>query len=167
MQLYAFDVGQCDPKKCTARKLARFGLITPLNMLRKIPYNTIMLAPIAEKALSPADCASATSLTAFDCSWKRIADFEDNLIHMKRKKRALPYLVAVNPVNYGKPFILSSAEALAAALVILGEAEHAQLLLGKFKWGDTFLRLNEEMLLAYSGARDSTEVVELQKEFME
>jgi len=88
-------------------------------------------------------------------------------MRLKRKKRALPFLIAANPVNYGKPFILSSAEAFAAALLILGEQEQAQSLLEKFNWGAEFLRLNEEMLLAYSTAKDSTEVVAMQKGFME
>jgi pre-rRNA-processing protein TSR3 len=167
MRLYAYDVGQCDPKKCTARKLTRLGLITSVNVLRKIPYKTIVLVPIAEKALSPADCPYTNSITVFDCSWKQIAPFEDLLRRMKRKKRALPYLIAANPVNYGKPFILSSAEAFAAALIILGEHEQAQSILDKFNWGDAFLRLNEEMLLAYSTATESTEVVALQKGFMD
>jgi pre-rRNA-processing protein TSR3 len=167
MQLYAYDAGQCDPKKCTAKRLTRAGLITSVNVLRKIPYNTILLVPIADKALSPPDKKSTTSITVFDCSWAKIATFEDTLMRMKRKKRALPYLIAANPVNYGKPFILSSAEAFAAALFILGEHEQSQSILGKFKWGNEFLRLNEAMLLAYSKAKDSSEVVKMQKRFMD
>jgi pre-rRNA-processing protein TSR3 len=167
MRLYAYDAGQCDPKKCTARKLTRLGLITSVTVLRKIPYNTIMLVPIAEKALSPADRPYTTSITVFDCSWKQIAPFEDLLRHTKRKKRALPYLIAANPVNYGKPFILSSAEAFAAALIILGEREQAYSILHNFNWGDAFLQVNEELLRAYSTAADSTEVVALQKAFMD
>ncbi len=167
MRLYAYDAGQCDPKKCTAKKLAQSGLVISVNVLRKIPYNTIVLVPIAEQALSPADRAITSSVTVFDCSWKHFEPFEDVLRRMKRKKRALPYLIAANPVNYGKPFILSSAEALAAALVILGENEHAQSLLEHFNWGDEFMRLNEDKLLMYSAAKDSTEVVDLQKKFME
>jgi len=167
MHLYAYDAGQCDPKKCTAKKLARFGLITSVNVMRKIPYKTIVLVPIADKALSPADREFTNSVTVFDCSWKKIAPFEDALIRMKRKKRALPYLIAANPVNYGKPFILSSAEAFAAALFILGEKEQAHSILAKFNWGDEFMRLNAGMLPAYSKAKDSTEVVEMQKRFME
>lgn len=167
MRLYAYDAGQCDPKKCTARKLARFGLITVVNALRKIPYTTILLVPIAEQALSPADKARASSLTVFDCSWKQFDPFEERLRRVKRKKRALPFLFAANPTNYGRPFILSSVEALAAALVILDEREHAAELLAKFKWGMEFLRLNEDLLLAYAAAQDSSDVVELQAQFME
>lgn len=164
MQLYAYDAGQCDPKKCTAKKLARAGLIKSVKTLRKIPYSTILLAPIAEKALSPAD--SANSITVFDCSWNKLATFEGILRNMRAKKRALAYLIAANPVNYGKPFFLCSAEAFAAALFILGEQEQSQYILCKFKWGDEFLKLNEEMLLAYSEAKDSSEVVKMQKRFM-
>jgi len=167
MHLYAYDAGQCDPKKCTAKKLARLGLITRITVIRRIPFKTIVLVPIAEKALAPPDRAFTNSITVFDCSWKEIASFEDVLMRMKRKKRALPYLIAVNPVNYGKPFILSSVEAFAAALFILGEKQHAEALLQKFKWGVEFLRVNEEMLLAYSEAKDSRKVIELQNRFME
>jgi len=166
MQLYAYDAGQCDPKKCTAKKLARAGLITSVNMTRKIPYNTILLVPIAEKALSPADRKSTNGITVFDCSWDKIDTFEDTLRKLKRKKRALPYLIASNPTNYGKPFVLSSAEALAAALFIFGEHEQSQYILSKFKWGNEFLRLNEERLFSYSNAKDSKEVVVIQKRFM-
>ncbi|MHC1610951.1 MAG: DUF367 family protein [Candidatus Methanospirareceae archaeon] len=166
MDLYAYDAGQCVPKKCTARRLARFGLITPVNSFRKIPYKTIVLVPVADKALSPADRGFTNSITVFDCSWKKIAHFEDALMRMKRKKRALPYLIAANPVNYGKPFILSSAEAFAAALFILGEEEQAHAILARFNWGDEFMRLNAGMLHAYSAAKDSTEVVEMQKRFL-
>ncbi|MCW3140903.1 MAG: DUF367 family protein [Methanophagales archaeon] len=166
MQLYAYDAGQCDPKKCTARKLARVGVIKSVNVMRKIPYKTILLVPFAEKALSPADIKSTSSITVFDCSWDEIAAFKEALRKLKRIKRALPYLIAANPTNYGKPFILCSAEALAAALFIVGEKEQSQYILSKFKWGDEFLRLNEDRLLAYSEAGDSSEVVEMQKVFM-
>lgn len=166
MQLYAYDAGQCDPKKCTARKLARAGLIKSVKVMGKIPHKTILLVPIAEKALSPADRKFRSSITVFDCSWDKITAFEEALRTLKRIKRALPYLIAANPTNYGKPFILCSAEALAAALFIIGEKEQSQNILSKFKWGDEFLRLNEDRLLAYSEAEDSREVVEMQKLFM-
>jgi pre-rRNA-processing protein TSR3 len=35
-----------------------------------------------------------------------------------------------------------------------------------YKWGHTFLELNREMLETYAGAKDSTEVVEIQKQFI-
>lgn len=166
MHLYAYDAGQCDPKKCTARKLARAGLITTITELRRIPYRTILLVPMAVQALSPADRARATSLTVFDCSWNQIGPFEARLRRLHREKRALPYLVAANPVNYGKPCILSSVEAFAAALVILGEEAQAQALLQPFTWGTTFLQLNAARLLAYAEAKSSGEVVARQQEFM-
>jgi len=75
-------------------------------------------------------------------------------------------LVATNPTYYGRPTTLSTAEALAAALIILGDKTRAEEILNKFKWGPTFLELNHEPLEAYARAKDSTEIVILQRQFM-
>ncbi|MGE4395651.1 MAG: DUF367 domain-containing protein, partial [Methanobacteriales archaeon] len=80
--------------------------------------------------------------------------------------RALPYLVAANPTNYGKPFILSTAEALAATFYIIGLKDIAVNIMSSFKWGLHFLDLNRELLEAYSKAKNSREVVKIQEEFM-
>jgi pre-rRNA-processing protein TSR3 len=69
-------------------------------------------------------------------------------------------------VNFGKPFKLSTVEAFAAALYILGEMGQAALILNKFKWGHSFLELNAEPLERYSKAKDSTEVVKIQEDYL-
>jgi pre-rRNA-processing protein TSR3 len=75
--------------------------------------------------------------------------------------------VAANPVNFGKPTKLSTVEALAAALYIVGHREQAVQLLSKFKWGPEFIRLNQTRLDEYAKAKDSTDVVAVQRKFME
>ena len=75
-------------------------------------------------------------------------------------------MLAANPVNWGKPFKLSTVEALAAGLIILGERSQAELILSKFSWGHVFLELNREPLAEYALARDSAEVVRIQNEYM-
>lgn len=86
---------------------------------------------------------------------------------MHGEHRALPYLVAANPVNFGRPMQLTTVEAIAAALVIFGEKKRAEDVLSKFNWGHTFLELNEEPLRRYAACADSTEVVEIQREYLE
>jgi len=81
-------------------------------------------------------------------------------------ERALPFLVAANPVNYGKPFKLSTVEALAAGLIILGERSQAELILSKFNWGHVFLKLNHEPLQEYAAAKNSAEVVRIQNAYL-
>ena len=61
-------------------------------------------------------------------------------------------LLAGNPTNYSIRGRLSTAEALAAALVITGFEKEAQQLLSVFNWGNTFLTLNKEPLETYSRA---------------
>lgn len=162
MELHVRYEGDDDPKKCTARKLERFDLVTLHTDVRTVPHG-IVLNPHAERALSPEDRARTDRLVALDCSWESVerATFEMPGIH-----RALPFLVAANPVNFGRPFALTTVEAFAAGLVILGEREAAEQLLSKFRWGHTFLELNEEPLERYSACENSTEVVAVQNEYL-
>jgi pre-rRNA-processing protein TSR3 len=168
IRLYAYHAGQCDPKKCTSRKLQRLGLLTFVPRSSSLPGGTLLLTPDAGRALSRADAPRARQhgLSVLDLSWKvteKIGRFPP--VH-KAVGRALPYLLAANPVNYGKPFILSSAEALAAALILLGEDGHAREVLSKFAWGNQFLLLNREPLDAYREAEDSAAIVSAQAEFI-
>ncbi len=163
ISIHAYYEGDDDPDKCTARRLERFDRAILHRTMSGVPYG-VVLNPHAERALSPADVADGLgTLVALDCSWESAeeASFSMNGVH-----RALPFLVAANPVNYGKPFQLTTAEALAAALVIVGEREHAELLLEPFRWGETFLTLNEEPLRRYSECKDSSEVVAVQEEYL-
>lgn len=156
--LYAYRDNSCDPKKCTVKRLERSGLVKVLSKISHIPRTTLLLDPTAEQALSPAD-RPVRSITALDCSWDVL---DTGAVSSWRKRRALPFLVAANPVNFGRPWRLTSVEAFAAALVILGEAAQAALILESQGWGPRFLELNEEPLSLYAVARDSTEVVSIQ-----
>lgn len=164
VRLVAFDEGRCDPKKCTAKHLARQGLLRVVPRLSALPKGAVLLHPHAETAFSPSDKAAVVrrGLCVLDTSWKT-----GTFSHVPGvRERGLPYLVAANPINYGKPTVLSTVEALAAALVILGHPDQAEGLLSRFRWGPTFLTLNAEPLARYREARSSAEVVRAQEEFI-
>ena len=178
MELHVRYEGDDDPEKCTARKLARFGLVSLHRSTRDTPPG-IVLDPHAERALSPADAspdagsdpdgrtwgpAVRERLVALDCSWETA---EAEAFRLRGPHRALPFLVAGNPVSHGTPFRLNTAEAFAGALVVLGHREQAETVLSKFRWGHTFLELNEEPLRRYAGAADSAEVVAIQGEYLD
>lgn len=158
----AYRDNSCDPKKCTMKKLERFGLLKVVSSINRIQKSTLLLDPRAD-VLSPADKVWAKSVTALDCSWE-VLDETD--FSAWKGRRALPFLVAANPVNFGKPFTLTSVEAIAATLVILGEYAQAELILSKFNWGLNFLKLNEEPLKEYSEAKNSEEVLKIQSEYI-
>ena len=166
VKIVVYHAAQDDPKKCTTLKLKRFGLARVVQRVRWLPHGAVVLNPFSAKAFSPADrlIIMTKGLAAVDCSWIHASEVFE--INTHGASRALPYLVAANPVNYGTPTKLSTVEALAAALYIAGFIEEAERLLSKFKWGPEFIRLNQKYLDAYARARDSTEVVELQKKFM-
>lgn len=166
IRIVVYHAEQDDPKKCSTLKLKRFGLVRVVRHVKALPHGAVILNPFSEKAFSPADRSMITEhgLAAIDCSWIH-ADQVFELI--RHESRALPYLLAANPVNYGAPTKLSTVEALAAALCIAGFTNEAQTLLSKFKWGPEFLRLNQRFLDAYAKTKDSAEIVRLQREFME
>ncbi len=165
ISLHLYHAKQCDPKKCSGKKLARFNLATMHENPRMLPAEGILLDPFAEQALSPADDAGR-GLVVLDCSWEEVERVFPVLQKRRLRHRALPFLLAANAVNFGKPFKLSTVEAFAAALYILGEKEQAALILNKFKWGPIFLELNLEPLERYSKAKDSTEVVRIQGDYL-
>ncbi|MHB8584282.1 MAG: DUF367 family protein [Thermoplasmatota archaeon] len=167
VRVVVVHLAEDDPKKNTALKLGRFGLATILHRPEQAGSGGILLDPFAERALSRRDAASASErgLVALDCSWRTA---EEAFAKARRRlvPRALPFLLAANPVNYGKPFMLSTAEAVAASLWILGEPVHAKELLSKFSWADQFWALNAEPLAAYAEAEDSAAVVAAQRLFV-
>ena len=162
MDLHVRYVGDDDPEKCTARRLERFDLVSLHRTDRATPRG-LVLDPHAARALSPADRDAADRLVAIDCSW---TSAEPGRFDLGGPRRALPFLVAANPVNYGRPFRLTTVEALAGALVVLGERERAERLLEPFRWGATFLELNDEPLRRYAACADSTAVVAVQADYL-
>ena len=166
VRIVVYNARQCDPKKCTALKLKRFGLARQVVQQRFLPKRAVVLNPFSETAFSPADRERVEQfgLVGLDCSWEHAEKVL--LKHVRGTSRCLPILVAGNPVNFGKPTKLTTVEALAAALYIAGFRDQAKELLSIFKWGGTFLEINRERLETYANAKNSTEVVSFQKGFM-
>ena len=162
MNVLVIDYGQDDPGKCTARKMVRLGLATEVSRKFHAASSLLVLNPFSEIVLSPGD-SSSKGILDIDCSW----NFAREIFFKKLggKHRRLPALLAGNPTNYSKVGMLSSLEAVAASLYILGEKEDARRYLSLYKWGPTFLSLNADPLEEYSKAGSEDEVRDLEREF--
>lgn len=165
-RLIIYHAAQCDPKKCTGLRLGRMKRAMIVKDLRRIPRGAVVLNPVSETAFSPADdeYVYRSGLVALDCSWKQA----EAVFNRSRgnNQRSLPYLIAANPINTYKPIKLSTAEAIAAALYILGDIDAAEDTLSVFKWGPSFITLNREWLDSYASCSNSSEIVETQTEIM-
>lgn len=179
VKLLVYYIRQDDPKKCTAVHLNKMGKVEMISKAGNLPKNAVLLNPFSLKALSIEDLPAIQTkgLIGLDCSWvsaKKVFGIEDgDEVRLKSKgswrfiDRILPYLLAANSVNYGKPCQLSTAEALAAGLYIIGYKKDARSLLNGFKWGESFFALNFELLEAYADAKSSLEVVQIQNDYLD
>jgi pre-rRNA-processing protein TSR3 len=170
--VHAIWLAQDDPKKNTAVRLSRRGDLRLHERFNQLPRRGIILEPLCGKVLGPEDHSilleEGGSLVGLDCSWAQIEDSVSQVMkRTKLKARMLPLLLAANPVNWGKPGKMTTAEALAASLYLIGRQEQARKLLGAFRWGEQFFILNKEPLDAYSAANSSEELVNLQFEFFD
>ncbi len=164
--LAMWDFEHCDAKRCSGRKLLRQGDLYLLALQER--FRGVALSPMGTEPVSPADgeLMRTAGLAVVDCSWARLEE-----VPFKRLKaeapRLVPYLVAANSVNYGRPWRLNCAEALAAALYIGGLKDEARLVLRSFSWGDEFFRINEELLDGYAECTSSAEVSAFQQQKLE
>ncbi|CAB3363643.1 Hypothetical predicted protein [Cloeon dipterum] len=161
-----WDLEQCDPRKCSGRKLARHGMMKTLKLGQRFPG--LVLTPAGDRCVSmeDRDVLMDKGIAVVDCSWARLEEVP--LSRMRTPyPRLLPYLVAANPINYGRPCQLSCVEALAATFYILGERDTANYYLSKFSWGHSFIKLNEDLLNIYAACKDGAEVIQAQNNYLE
>ncbi|KAI5150516.1 pre-rRNA-processing protein TSR3 [Enteropsectra breve] len=166
MRKIIYEFGECDPKRCSGHRMVKYKKVESLPLKRH--FNGIILSPNGTQAISPADKEHIErfGIGLIDCSWNKVDSFDFSKLP-KRYNRLLPWLVAANTINYGKPWKLNCVEALSAALYIVGEKEEARSVFEGFSYGDEFLRLNEDVLELYSKCKDSAEVVKTQNAYLE
>jgi len=167
--LYLYDFEHCHPKRCSGVKLVQQGWATNISTTSR--FRGVVLSPQSKKVLSPADTniLQKYGLSLIDCSWARLSDVPQlrtttvaqdspSCVH-----RLLPFLVAANPVNYGKPLRLNCWEAAVASLLICGmDVSH----LLEVSYAREFCKLNAELLNQYAAAENANEVVAIQEAYL-
>ena len=116
VRLAMWDFCQCDSKRCSGRKLLRLGVVQLLPLSRRL-FPGIVLSAEGKQTLSPEDrdIVRDCGIAVIDCSWHCIDTTKMDKARGAHP-RLLPFLIAANPVNYGKPIQLNCAEAIAAGL---------------------------------------------------
>lgn len=162
----AWDLGHCDPKRCSGKRLMKLSLMRELRIGQKFPG--LVISPNAKAIVSPADTPILLEHGAavVECSWARLQEVPFSKIGGKHE-RLLPYLVAANTVNYGRPWRLNCAEALAATFAICGRLEWAERIMEPFTYGEAFLEINSELFERYAACEDAEEVKKVEGEWLE
>ncbi|KAF1980957.1 DUF367-domain-containing protein [Aulographum hederae CBS 113979] len=160
-----WDLGHCDAKRCSGKKLMRLGLLRELAVGQK--FSGVVISPKARKVVSPADKETLEQYGAavVEASWKRIEEVRWGKIG-GRCERLLPYLVAANQTNYGKPWRLNCVEALAACFYICGHEDWAEEILESFSYGDAFLEINGQLLKRYAACANEEEIKKAEEEWL-
>lgn len=160
-----WDLGHCDPKRCSGKKLLKMGLMRDLAIGQK--HSGVIISPNAKRTISPADreLLEQYGAAVVECSWARTGEVPWTRIGGKCEM-LLPYLVAANSVNYGKPWRLNCVEALAAAFYICGHPDWAEDILSPFSYGRSFLDINSSILKRYSACKDEDDIKMAQEAWM-
>ncbi|EEH21346.2 hypothetical protein PABG_07865 [Paracoccidioides brasiliensis Pb03] len=161
-----WDLGHCDPKRCSGKKLMYHGVMRELQIGQK--FAGVVISPNAKCTLSPADneLMEQYGAAVVECSWGRTQEVPWSKIGGKCE-RLLPYLVAANSVNYGRPWRLNCAEALAAAYAICGHDDWAAEVLKKFSYGKAFLEINSQLFKRYAACKTEEDVKNAQELWLE
>ena len=164
IKLHMLYFDQCDPKKCTGKKMERFGLLSEIKFSPN--YKGILLTPNGKQLVSITDhdIILQKGICVIDCSWAKFSELNLNL--NKIETRALPFLVAVNPVNFGKAYKLTCAEAFAATLYLGGFEKEAKFIMNYFKWGENFFKVNEELFERYKNVKDQKMLKEIEEKYI-
>jgi len=164
MKLFMLNYGQCDPKMCTGMRLMKHGLLKDMKINSK--FQGILLTPTGKKMVSKEDhdLIKNKGICVIDCSWAKFSQLHINL--NKIETRLMPYLVAVNPVNYGKAYKLSCVEAISASLYLAGFYQETDFLLSHFKWGKSFLQVNSELFEMYKKCNNGNELKAIEEKYI-
>ncbi|KAG9232143.1 putative ribosome biogenesis protein TSR3 [Amylocarpus encephaloides] len=160
-----WDLGHCDPKRCSGKRLMKLGLMRQLHVGQR--HSGVIISPNAKQTLSPADreLMDQYGAAVVECSWARVKEVPWPKIGGKCE-RLLPYLVAANSVNYGKPWRLNCVEALGAAFYICGHPDWAEAVLSRFSYGPSFLEINSSILRRYAACADEADIKKTEEAWM-
>jgi pre-rRNA-processing protein TSR3 len=127
----------------------------------------VVISPKGKRLVSKADneLLEQYGAAVVEASWNRIEEVPFSRIGGKCE-RLLPYLVAANPTNYGRPWRLNCVEALAACFYICGHEDWAEDVLSTFSYGPSFLEINEEVLRRYVACQTDEEVKQVEEEWL-
>ncbi|KAF1956518.1 DUF367-domain-containing protein [Byssothecium circinans] len=160
-----WDLGHCDAKRCSGKRLMRLGLLRELHVGQK--FAGIVVTPKGKKVVSREDneVLEQYGAAVVEASWNRIEEVPFSKIGGKCE-RLLPYLVAANPTNYGKPWRLNCVEALAATYCICGHADWGEEILASFSYGEAFLEINAALLKRYAACANEEEIKRAETKWM-
>src|SRR5208282_2504819 len=166
IRLWLVFAGEDHPRACTGRRLVSHGFARAIRSAEEMRSRAIVLDPHSPVPLSGADrpVARKGGVIAIDCSWNRLAGRGDlppaSVGPDGKGHRRLPFLLATNPQHFGRLAELNTAEALGAALYVLGATEQARRLLEGFAGGEAFFEINRERLDRYADAALPAAIVE-------
>lgn len=106
-----WDLGHCDPKRCSGKRLMHLGLMRELGIGQKYPG--VVVSPNAKKIISPADrdILEQYGAAVVECSWVRLKEVPFSRIGGKCERlRMLPFkaaLIGGIDIHTNKPSTLS------------------------------------------------------------